>query len=80
MSEFKTVTQLADAILKGASKLSDVPEFRRKPVQNLMRIAKPEAIAAMAAKDNNKSASAKVDKNKLPSRFFGTRIREVKSA
>jgi hypothetical protein len=76
----ETISQLANKIIKGESKLSDVPAFRRKPVENLMKIAKPEAIASMAAKDDGNVKPRQADSSRFSREgaAFG-RVRNVRS-
>ena len=75
-----SVTQLASEIIDGKKKLSEVPAFRQKPVQNLMKTVKPNIIKAMAEKESGAGVVAKRQSDS--SRFMAgaSRVRQVRSS
>ena len=68
----KSITTIAHEVVTGKTKLDEVPSFRRKSVSNLIKIAKPEAISMMAAKETqqHKDDVASRERDKFASRFY----------
>lgn len=75
----ESIYEVANDILNGKKKISEVPDFRKKRVLRVVSTIPKETIAHMAEKSKNKNDPSSV-KGKSLIHSFTSKLRSVKSS